>query len=296
MKAFLAEYASLAGDPAVAPEGAAMRDVLKASFEACGYEVVLPASPDLEAEIARLAPGCDAGLVIAPDHLLARFTRTLEAVCHNVGCGAMNVAVAANKQRSAAILASHGVAVPTEAGSGRRVVKPVRGCGAQGVRLTDGPAGEGEFGQEYVDGEHLSVSVVGSRVIGDACEFWSGDPPLVLALNRQVIEVDDDGRFHYRGGETPIEHPRRDECVAVAQKAVEVLGCQGYAGVDIVLADRPYVVDVNPRVTTSVVGIAAVMEEEIADLLVRASRGVGPAEVHLSGRARYGADGAVTRR
>ena len=32
-------------------------------------------------------------------------------------------------------------------------------------------------------------------------------------------------------------------------------------------------VDVNPRVTTSVVGIAAVMEEEIADVLVAASRG-----------------------
>lgn len=295
MKAFLAEYASLGGDPGVAAEGAAMRDVLKASLEAIGYEVVMPASADLGSEIRRLAPGCDAGLVIAPDHLLAGFTLALEEVCHNIGCGAMNVAVAANKQRSSAILARHGVPVPAERTEGRRVIKPVRGCGANGVRLSDGPEGEGEFGQEYIEGEHLSVSLVGSRVVGDACEFWSGAPPLVLALNRQLIEVDPEGRFHYRGGETPVDHPRRDECVAVAQKAVQVLGCQGYAGVDIVLADRPYVVDVNPRVTTSVVGIAAVMQEEIADVLVRASKGEGPAEVHLSGRVRYGLDGAVTR-
>ena len=74
-----------------------------------------------------------------------------------------------------------------------------------------------------------------------------------------------------------------------------MLGCQGYVGVDLVLGDRPYVVDVNPRITTSVVGLAAVMEEEIADLLVQASKGQGPAEVHLAGRARYGADGTVTR-
>lgn len=295
MKAFLAEYASLANDPAVGAEGAAMRDVLTASFEAIGYEVVAPASADLDAEIRRLAPGCDAGLVIAPDHLLAGFTRTLEGLCHNVGCGAMNVAVAANKQRSSAILARHGIPVPAARDEGRRVVKPVRGCGAHGVRLTEAPAGEGEFGQEYVEGEHLSVSLVGSRVVGDVCEFWSGDPPLVLALNRQAIEVDGAGRFHYRGGETPVDHPRRDECVEVARKAVEVLGCQGYAGVDLVLGDRPYVVDVNPRVTTSVVGIAAVMEEEIADVLVRASRGEGPTEVHLAGRARYDADGTVAR-
>ena len=295
MKAFLAEYASLAGDPGVAAEGAAMRDVLKTSFEAIGYEVVMPASADLHSEIRSLAPGCDAGLVIAPDHLLAGFTLALEEVCHNIGCGAMNVAVAANKRRSSAILAQHGVPVPAELTAGRRVVKPVRGCGANGVRLSDGPAGEGEFGQEYIDGEHLSVSLVGSRVVGDACEFWSGDPPLVLALNRQSIEIDPEGRFHYRGGETPISHPRRDGCVAVAQKAVQVLGCQGYAGVDLVLADRPYVVDVNPRVTTSIVGIAAVMQEEIADVLVRASRGEGPAEVHLSGHVRYGLDGTVSR-
>ncbi len=295
MKAFLAEYASLAGDPAIAAEGAAMRDVLTTSFEAIGYEVVLPASADLDAEIRRLAPGCDAGLVIAPDHLLAGFTRTLEAACHNIGCGAMNVAVAANKQRSAAILAQHEVPVPAERTAGRRVVKPVRGYGAIGVRLTDEPAGDGEFGQEYVEGENLSVSLVGSHVIGDVCEYWSGDPPLALALNRQEIEVDSEGRFHYRGGETPIDHPRRDECLAVARKVVEVLGCQGYVGVDLVLADRPYVVDVNPRVTTSVVGIAAIMQEEIADVLIRASKGEGPAEVHLTGHVRYGVDGMVTR-
>ncbi|MEN6343646.1 MAG: ATP-grasp domain-containing protein [Methanospirillum sp.] len=295
MKAFLAEYASLAGDPAVAAEGAAMRDVLTTSFEAIGYEVVMPASADLDAEIRRLAPGCEVGLVIAPDRLLAGFTRTLEGVCHNVGCGAMNVAVAANKRRSSAILAQHEIPVPAERAEGRRVVKPIRGCGALGVRLSDEAAGEDEFGQEYIEGEHLSVSLVGSRVVGDVCEYWSGDRPLVLALNRQTIELDGEGRFHYRGGETPVDHPRRDECAEVARKAVEVLGCQGYAGVDIVLADRPYVVDVNPRVTTSIVGIASVMKEEIADVLVRASMGKGPTEVHLSGRVRYGIDGTVTR-
>ncbi len=295
MKAFLAEYASLAEDSGVAAEGAAMRDVLKTSFEACGYEVVLPGSPDLEAEIRRLAPGCDVGLVIAPDHLLTRFTLALEEVCHNIGCGAMNVAVAANKQRSAAILAGHDLSVPAEQTDGRRVIKPIRGYGALGVRLSDGPAGKDEFGQAYIEGEHLSVSLVGSRVVGDVCEYWSGDRPLVLTLNRQEIEIDGDGRFHYRGGESPIEHPRRDECLEVARKAVEVLGCQGYVGVDLVLGDRPYVVDVNPRVTTSVVGIAAVMQEEIADVLVRASKGQGPQEVHLTGRVRYGTDGVVTR-
>ena len=41
MKVLLAEYTT-ARDPALAPEGAAMLDVLHKSFTRCGYEVVLP--------------------------------------------------------------------------------------------------------------------------------------------------------------------------------------------------------------------------------------------------------------
>ena len=61
-----------------------------------------------------------------------------------------------------------------------------------------------------------------------------------------------------------------------------------------VVADKVYVVDVNPRITTSLVGIAACMEEEIADLLVAASKGKGPDEVHLHGRVRFDTNGKVT--
>jgi len=35
--------------------------------------------------------------------------------------------------------------------------------------------------------------------------------------------------------------------------------------VDIVLGDMPYVVDVNPRPTTSIIGISRVMNEEIGE-------------------------------
>jgi len=294
MRVFLAEYA-VAHNPELAPEGAAMLGVLSDSFERCGYEVVSPGSGDFGAEIRRLAPDCDYGLVITPDHLLFRYTADLERLTHNLGCGSMNAAVCANKQQVAAILARHGIPVPDESGAGNQVIKPVRGCGAQGVRLAAGPPGEGEFAQQFIEGEHLSVSLVGSRVVGDACSFYTGKPPLLLAVNRQEILVDDEGRFHYLGGETPVSHPRYDEIVSTAVQALTVLGCQGYTGVDIVLADRPYVVDVNPRITTSIVGIAACMEEEIADILVAASKGGGPSAVHLTGSVRFDSHGRVER-
>lgn len=294
MRVLLAEY-TVAHDPALAPEGAAMLSVLRQSFERCGFEVVSPGIGDFGEEISRLAPSCDYGLVIAPDHLLARYTMLVEQFTNNIGCGSMSASVCANKQKSAKILRSHQIPVPDEPGTGKRVVKPVSGCGAAGVRLTGAPPQKGEFSQQYIDGEHLSASIVCNRIVGEACLNFSGEPPVVLAINRQAITMGSSGQFQYGGGETPVDHPRGREIADVAARAVTVLGCQGYCGVDIVLSDRPYVVDINPRITTSVIGIAACMREEIADIIVAAANGRAPHGVHLSGTVRFDTNGKVTR-
>ena len=266
------------------------------SFSRCGYEVVSPGPGDFCEEIAKLAPACDVGLVIAPDCLLSRFTLAMETVTHNLGCGSMNVAVCANKPHAGKILASHGIPVPETVAEGRRVVKPVSGCGAQGVRITEDPAGDGEFGQKYIEGEHFSVSIVAGRLVGEACLYYTGAPAVALALNRQCIEITSDGRFHYQGGDTPVHHPREKEIVDTALQSITVLGCQGYAGVDVVVADRVYVVDVNPRITTSITGIASTMDEEIADILVRASKGETPGNLHFRGTVSFDASGRIVRR
>jgi tyramine---L-glutamate ligase len=81
MKLLLAEY-TVSHDPSLAHEGAAMLSVLRASFERCGHEVVVPGTGDFGAEISRLGPSCDMGLVLAPDDLLSKYTMLLEQVTH----------------------------------------------------------------------------------------------------------------------------------------------------------------------------------------------------------------------
>ncbi|MDD3620851.1 MAG: ATP-grasp domain-containing protein [Methanofollis sp.] len=294
MRAFLAEY-TVFHDPDLAVEGRAMLKILSESFARCGYEVVSPRGGDLMAEIEDLAPDCDVGLVIAPDHLLAPLTKKLEDCTRNIGCGSMNIALCANKKRSLEVLAAHGIPVPAEKTDGLKVVKPVRGCDTYNTRLTEAAPGPDEIGQEYIEGEPMSVSLIGSRIVGEACLYFSGAEPLVLSLNRQKISLGEDGYFAYHGGETPVDHPMKDEIIKTAVKAATVLGCQGYVGVDLIVGDRPYVLEVNPRMTTSMVGIAVCMEEEIASLLVDASCGKVPANgVHLKGRVEFDREGRVT--
>lgn len=293
MKALVAEY-TVFNDPGLAPEGEAMLRVLSESFERCGYEVLSPESGDFAGELRRLAPECDVGLVIAPDDILGKFTKIVEDNTRNIGCGSLNVALCSNKRRTGALLSSHGIAVPAEKDEGLRLIKKISGVDGQNMRLSDEEPHEGEFGQEFIEGENISVSLVGGRVTGDTCLSYSGKGPVVLSLNKQYIERDGDG-FHYRGGETPVDHPRKDEIVETAIKALNILGCQGYTGVDVIIADDIYVVDVNPRPTTSLVGICAVMEEEIADILVESSKGNVPDSVHLNGRVSFDTKGVVKR-
>ncbi len=296
MNILLAEY-SVHHDPALAPEGAAMLKVLRESFERSGYQVLMPEEgADFGEEIIRLGPLCQDGLVIAPDAVLARYTKILEDHTRNCGCNSFSIAVCANKRRCAGILLSHGIDVPAEVTSGKRVIKEIKGCGTVGMRFLDEEPGPGEFGQEYIDGEHLSVSLIGSRVVGESCLYYSGEKALLLAINRQEISFEQDGTIRYGGGETPVNHPRQQEIIATARKALEVLGCQGYIGIDLVVSpDRIVIVDVNPRPTTSIIGIAACMDEEIGEMILAASYGTIPSAIHLTGHARFTADGKVER-
>ena len=119
MKVLLAEYTT-ARDPALAPEGAAMLDILHKSFTRCGYDVVLPGTGDFYDGNRAARPDYDMGLVIAPDTLLANFTLPIEQHSHNLGCGSMNAALCANKVTTGKLLKSHGIPVPGEAGEGRQ--------------------------------------------------------------------------------------------------------------------------------------------------------------------------------
>jgi len=62
-----------------------------------------------------------------------------------------------------------------------------------------------------------------------------------------------------------------------------MLGCQGLFGIDIVYGDKPYIVDVNPRPTTAVIGLSKVMEENVADLILMARFGTLPDSVGIKG-------------
>ncbi|MFA4956012.1 MAG: ATP-grasp domain-containing protein [Candidatus Methanoperedens sp.] len=286
MKLLVAEYAVGAGIDEYMLEGRAMLGTLVRSFAACGHEVLYPSSGTIidsgtavetgnfEETLASLSRKCDAGLVIAPDEILGDLTEIIEENTTNLGCPSDSVRLCADKLKSTRKLERENIPVPLTIGDGEYegdfVIKPRFGCASEGIhRSKKGILKDGLIATEFIDGEHLSASII------------TGKTQLLLTVNRQLIKIGD--KISYEGGIVPYLCDREEEVADIAKKTTKVLGCRGYAGVDIVLADKPYVVDINPRPTTSLIGITRVMKAQIADLILKSAFGELPQNVEVDG-------------
>jgi predicted ATP-grasp superfamily ATP-dependent carboligase len=298
MKVLIAEYAvatDLAGTYQV--EGRAMLSILAKSFERLGHEVVYPTAgtaigagraivlgggTDEDFEEFLAGTDADARLVIAPDELLPGFLKTLEeSGTTNLGCSPAAARLSADKLACTRRLEEAGVPVVEIADSnddGPFVLKPRFGCGSERMELVDTlPENldlDDRIATKYHQGEALSVSLVAS-----------GDRVLPLTVNKQLVSVE--AGFEYQGGIVPYRSDREEEILKAAKMAALALDLSGYAGIDLVVGDLPRVVDVNPRPTTSIVGIAKVMREELADLILRARFASLPERVTVEGSCEF---------
>ena len=293
MKILIAEYAVAADLPGTyAVEGRAMLSILARSFERLGHEVIYPtAGPTIGAgrgivlggksdrDFENFLAGTDAyaGLVIAPDEILPGFLEILEESAVNLGCSPAAARLSADKLACTRRLEDAGVPVveiadPDDPGDGPFVLKPRFGCGSERMELVDSlPEDLGDrIATRFCQGEALSVSLIAS-----------GDRVLPLTVNKQLVSIE--AGFEYLGGIVPYRSDREEEILKAAKMAARALDLSGYAGIDLVVGDLPRVVDVNPRPTTSIVGIAKVMREELADLILRARFATLPEGVTVEG-------------
>jgi len=157
------------------------------------------------------------------------------------------------------------------------VLKPRFGAGSQATFLirdhaekeklvdrasTEWPSGE-FIVQHYVAGKAASVALL----IGP-----TQTTPLVPAW--QLLSSD--GRFRYQGGSLPIPAPLAERATRLALDAVAgIQGLQGYVGVDLVLGDDgvDHAIEINPRLTTSYLGLRRLCQQNLAELILRCVQG-----------------------
>jgi predicted ATP-grasp superfamily ATP-dependent carboligase len=198
-----------------------------------------------------------------------------------IGSRPRAVALAASKLATAVHLAARGIAVvptvPTEAALHEDlpaapngwVAKPDDGAGAESTRLfcrrddmqrwlAAAPERDSFVVQPYVEGLAASLSVL--------CQdgrAW------LLSCNRQEIAIEN-GAFRFCGSVVGGFEQRRSVLEPIAAAVAAAMpDLWGYVGIDFIdSAAGPLVLEVNPRLTTSYVGLARAIRMNPAGLVL----------------------------
>ncbi len=326
MRVFVYEYLVAlglgrdAGDPfhPMYREGLAMRDALVADLvRIAGVEVRTldaAAEEDHEEQITQIAERCDWSIIIAPE-----LGGELERCCWSVwsstgkllGPSSEAVRLLSDKFATFEHWQQHGV--PTPATSLREptpceafpvVWKPRDGAGSTASFLLRSAMELHQAKALIAAGEHTGEMILQHYVPGRAASAAflcgpAGHYPLLPAF--QVLS--DDGRLKYLGGELPIEAALAERVQRVATRALEcVPGLLGYIGVDVTLGNaadgsQDVVIEINPRLTTSYVGLRAAANFNLAEAMLEIAAGRTPTTFSWNARRlRWWPNGTIHER
>ena len=259
----------------------------------------------------------DAVLIIAPEfsRILETLTRCAEESGRLVlGSSSTAVALTADKATCGSCWESAGVQAPNPISVRSQltqkpiltypiVLKPRDGAGSLSTILIpdanswdravsdvslENPSGEW-IAQEYVPGQPVSV----------ACIVFKNE---IIALPLASQRLSEDGRFHYLGGELPLDPSLWERAQTLAKRAVAAIdGLCGYAGVDMVLGaaadggdDRA--IEINPRITTSYLGLRALCRQNLLGVILAACQQQPTPNLSWhSGTVEFQTDGAVLK-
>ncbi len=304
IQALAADFAALPG-----AEVATTRDARLAELHPPGCQVTVIGSAAEEGEwLATASAAADWTLLVAPETggaLLSRCKLVESAGGRLLSPGAAVVEIASDKHVTAKLLAAQGVPVPRSmlirqaadfahaGGLLPAVVKPLDGCGSQGIQVVRSAAELGKLKlaqplrlEEYIAGLAASVSVLAGPQ-----GVWT-----LPACGQRLLQ---DGTFAYQGGRLPLAANLSARAGRLAERAIAALPQpHGYIGVDLVLGtaidgsgDR--VIEVNPRVTTSYVGLRAASQTNLAAAMLAVAEGRPPDLRFSAEKIEFHSDGRI---
>ena len=260
-------------------------------------KIVSVSSPkELYAKLEELSGRVDAVYVIAPEsgQVLAKLVETVEASGGtSLNCESDAIKRVSNKMTAYETLKRIGLKTPeavlldidekTENISSSikelgypMVFKPLDGVSCDGLSIVkDG--GDVAGAVKKVARESLSKQFMAQKLVrgkaASACVISTGDKALSVTLNRQFVTLaSPDENSGYYGGAVPFDHKLDEKALKAAEKAVEaVSGLKGYVGVDMILTDEePVIMEVNPRLTVSYIGLRKAANFNPAEAIISA--------------------------
>jgi predicted ATP-grasp superfamily ATP-dependent carboligase len=277
MKVLIFEYITASGESSesLQREGQMMLDALLKNFEKLPtFETVIATKKDFKNQLKTV----DAAWIIAPefDDILQNYCQSVENENKVLLTSPSKViAKTANKLTTFEILTAATIqTVPTEIFDSTKnynktqdwIIKPIDGAGAENTFLLQSekdwsalPVLEKKFLiQPYIDGEKLSLS----------CIFKKGVAHL-LCVNLQVFEINNQ-QFELKRIEVNFKQDNERYQKIASQIANVFPDLFGYVGIDLIEKEKEiFVLEINPRLTTSFVYIEKALGLNVAELVLK---------------------------
>jgi predicted ATP-grasp superfamily ATP-dependent carboligase len=232
----------------------------------CDWAVLI--APELEGVLldrCRLIED-SGGRLLSPNSGLIEWTSDKSETCRR--WGQANVAVPASCELH------RGQLPPTDFGF-PAVLKPPDGAGSMGLQRIDQVSDLGLALwpsdpmrlERFCPGGPASIALIGGP----------GRQRVLLPPCRQILS--NDGRFSYLGGQLIGEGNLRRRAEQLGEQAASILeDFVGYVGIDLVLGAAPdgsddVAVEINPRLTTSYVGLRHAVQENLAKVMLDLAQG-----------------------
>ncbi|MFO7796915.1 MAG: ATP-grasp domain-containing protein [Promethearchaeati archaeon] len=163
------------------------------------------------------------------------------------------------------------------------IIKPDDGVGAESIikieneselnRLLDNFESSFEKGrnyiiQKFIRGKNSSISLLNS------IKKEKRIKPIILSINTQNIQINETNKAsEYLGGETPIEKfEEKKRLLEKILKKVKFTEFGGLYGIDFILKDTEiFFLEINPRLTTSYIGIRKILTKNPVKFLMNLS-------------------------
>lgn len=282
MKVLIFEYITASGEEmseSLQREGQMMLDALLQNFEKLqNVEIVLATKKDFHNQLKTV----DAVWIIAPefDGILQHFCELVENE-NKILLTSPSKAVAqtANKLTTCEMLTTANIpTIPTEIFDSSKnydqtkgwIIKPIDGAGAENTFLLQSekdwsalPSFETTFLiQPHIHGEKISLS----------CIFKNGQARL-LCVNLQVFEMKN-RQFELKNIEVNFKQDDGRYQKLASQIAVAFPDLFGYVGIDLIENETDcFVLEINPRLTTSFVQIEEKIGVNVAKLVIDCALG-----------------------
>jgi hypothetical protein len=251
----------------IAPETGGVLYSLASAVVESGVELFspLPSSIELTADKSKLLETAKKLGLKVPEHRLPKTSNsiaTIEKMASDVGYPVVfKVLDGAGSEGMSLVSESEEISPATE---------KIRSASNRDVFLLE----------EFVEGLDASVSLISN-----------GETALPLSLNFQLMRMKSPfEESKYEGGYVPLTHRLREKAFEAAKTIVEnIEGLQGYVGVDLILSEEEVtILEVNPRLTTSYLGLRRVLNQNPARIISEAvTSKILPSKVNLRGCAYF---------